>query len=202
MGADGEANGQSRRMLEVGCGVGNLVFPLLDNEPSIFIYACDFSQRAVDFVKANPKYDTHRMLAFQCDITESEQLTEHVPEGSLDMITMIFVLSAIHPDNFGRVVCNLRRLLRPGGVLLFRDYGRFDMAQIRFKAGSKLADNFYVRQDLTRSYFFTTEEVATLFEGNGFSVDTNLYVNRRTINQKENLNVARTFLQARFVRRE
>lgn len=200
LGSDVDANGQSRRMLEVGCGVGNLVFPLLDNEPSIFIYACDFSQRAVDFVKANPKYDPDRMLAFQCDITDSEQLTEHIPEESLDMITMIFVLSAIHPDKFSRVAANLRRLLKPGGVLLFRDYGRFDMAQIRFKAGSKLADNFYVRQDGTRSYFFTIEEIAALFKSNGFTVDTNLYVSRRTINLKENLNVARTFLQARLVK--
>lgn len=139
-------------------------------------------------------------MAFQCDITDGQQLAEHIPPASLDVITMIFVLSAIHPEKFPRVVENLASLLRPGGVLLFRDYGRFDMAQIRFKAGSKIGDNFYVRQDGTRSYFFTTEEIQRLFEGSGrFTVDTNVYVSRRTINKRENLDVARMFLQAKFV---
>ena len=36
---------------------------------------------------------------------------------------------------------------------------RYDEAQLRFKKGSKLSDNFYVRQDGTCSYFFTLEQL-------------------------------------------
>lgn len=138
-------------LLEVGCGVGNLVFPLIEEQKSKFyFYACDFSPRAIEFVKQNPLYDENVIKAFQCDVTKANQLIDNIPCESLDIVTMIFVLSAIHPDNFVGVFETLFKLLKPGGVLLFRDYGLYDMAQLRFKAGHKIDENFYMRQDGTR----------------------------------------------------
>lgn len=137
-------------MLEVGCGVGNLIFPLIEDKcNNYFIYACDFSARAINFVQENPLYNQTSMKAFQCDIT-TEDIFKTIPNDSVDIITMIFVLSAIHPDNFNTVFSQMFSLLGPGGVLLFRDYGLHDMAQIRFKPGHKISENLYMRQDGTR----------------------------------------------------
>ncbi len=52
---DQSCDGSSRKcvLLETGCGVGNTVFPLLEENPHLFVYACDFSPRAIEFVKVH-----------------------------------------------------------------------------------------------------------------------------------------------------
>ena len=124
-------------------------------------------------------------------------LAELGPE-SVDLITCIFVMSAIHPAKHQAVFHNLSRVLRPGGVLLFRDYGVNDMAMIRFKPGSKIGEHFYTRQDGTRSYFFQASEVSELGQGAGLEAYQHQCLARRTVNLKEGVDVARNFVQAKF----
>lgn len=140
---------QQKHILEIGCGVGNLIYPLLSDGLNAIFYACDFSPRAIECLKSNPLYNSSLINAFTCDIV-TDELIKKIPENSLDMVTAIFVLSAIHPDNHHTVISNINKLLKDGGLLLFRDYGIYDMAQLRFKPGHKIADNLYVRQDGTR----------------------------------------------------
>lgn len=113
---------------------------------------------------------------------------------------MIFVLSAIHPDKFKGVLTNLYECLRPGGMVLVRDYGLYDMAMLRFGPGSKLGSQLYVRQDGTRAYYFTKEELCDLFCDAGFAVSNCHYVARQTVNKKEGVNARRNFIQGKFLK--
>ncbi|XP_003222240.1 tRNA N(3)-methylcytidine methyltransferase METTL6 isoform X1 [Anolis carolinensis] len=192
-----EFDDQKLTILEAGCGVGNCLFPLLEEDLNIFAYACDFSPRAVEYVKQNPLYDPQRCKVFQCDLTKDD-LLENVPPDSVDVATLIFVLSAIHPEKMHLVLCNIYKVLKPGKCVLFRDYGLYDHAMLRFKSANKLGENFYVRQDGTRSYFFSDDFLAELFLSAGYKQVVNEYVLRETVNKKEGLCVPRVFLQSKF----
>ncbi|XP_049670149.1 tRNA N(3)-methylcytidine methyltransferase METTL8, mitochondrial isoform X4 [Accipiter gentilis] len=155
------------RILEVGCGAGNSVFPILKvlcNTPGTFLYCCDFASGAVELVKSHSSYNSAWCSAFVHDVCD-DALPYPFPDEILDVILLVFVLSTIHPDRMQGVVNRLAKLLKPGGMLLFRDYGRYDTAQLRFKKGHCLSENFYVRGDGTRVYFFTKgNNVFTFFQ--------------------------------------
>lgn len=59
----------SSTLLEVGCGVGNFLFPLLEENPKLSMYACDFSTRAVQMVKEDVRFKPERLTVFTCDVT-------------------------------------------------------------------------------------------------------------------------------------
>ncbi|NWS06629.1 METL2 protein, partial [Motacilla alba] len=188
------------RILEVGCGAGNSVFPILKvlcNTPGTFLYCCDFASGAVDLVKSHSSYNSAWCSAFVHDVCD-DALPYPFPDEILDVILLVFVLSTIHPDRMQRVVNRLAKLLKPGGMLLFRDYGRYDTAQLRFKEGRCLSENFYVRGDGTRVYFFTKEEVWNMFTLAGLSEVQNLIDRRLQVNRKKKVKMQRVWIQSKF----
>ncbi|XP_062893902.1 tRNA N(3)-methylcytidine methyltransferase METTL2-like [Mobula hypostoma] len=186
-------------ILEVGCGVGNTVFPILqtNNDPGLFVYCCDFSSTAVELVKSNSSYDSSRCFAFVHDLCDTEA-SYPMRDQSLDIIILIFVLSAIHPFKMQAVIKRLSQLLKPGGMILFRDYGRYDMAQLRFKKGRCLSENFYVRGDGTRVYFFTSGELDEIFTSAGLKKVQNLVDRRLQVNRGKQLTMYRVWIQCKY----
>uniref|UniRef100_A0A8D2AU32 tRNA N(3)-cytidine methyltransferase n=1 Tax=Sciurus vulgaris TaxID=55149 RepID=A0A8D2AU32_SCIVU len=187
------------RILEVGCGAGNTVFPILqtNNDPGLFVYCCDFSSIAVELVQTNAEYDPSRCFAFVHNLCDEDQ-NYPVPRDSVDVIILIFVLSAVLPDKMQKAINRLSRLLKPGGMMLLRDYGRYDMAQLRFKKGQCLSENFYVRGDGTRVYFFTQDELDTLFTTAGLEKVQNLVDRRLQVNRGKQLTMYRVWIQCKY----
>ena len=167
-GSDAESlsPGSLNTILEIGAGAGNTVFPILQANvnPSLMVHAVDFSKRAVELLLASEHYNPQHMTASQWDMA-SNVLPEGVTPGSIDVVLLIFAFSALSPAQWEQSVRNVWNALRPGGEVCFRDYGRGDLAQVRFRKGRLLAENFYVRGDGTRVYFFEEEQLRRIWGG-------------------------------------
>lgn len=164
--------GREARILEVGAGAGNTAFPILkaNQNPKLVIYACDFSVKAVNLIRAAVDYDERFIRAEVWDVS-SETLPPGVTENSIDVALLIFVFSALSPQQWEQSVKNIHRVLKPGGEVCFRDYGRGDLAQVRFRKGRYMEENFYVRGDGTRVYFFAEDQLRSIWGGTKAAAD-------------------------------
>ncbi|KAK4228276.1 S-adenosyl-L-methionine-dependent methyltransferase [Podospora fimiseda] len=201
-------------ILEIGAGAGNTAFPVIarNKNPKLKLHACDFSKKAVEVMRASENYNTEVMQADVWDVA-GEELPPGLGEGSVDLVMMVFIFSALSPLQWTKAVENVYRVLKPGGEVCFRDYGRGDLAQVRFRKGRYLEENFYIRGDGTRVYFFDKDELADIWSGKLIKSDEGeeqsgvqprfeievLGVDRRMlVNRARKLKMYRCWLQGRF----
>ena len=143
----------------------------------------------------------------QADVWDvaSDDLPPGLGPESVDVVVMIFIFSALSPTQWQKAVSNIHRVLKPGGEVLFRDYGRGDLAQVRFKKGRYLEENFYIRGDGTRVYFFEKNELIKIWSGSADVEDDPMFeivdlgVDRRLlVNRAKELKMYRCWMQGRF----
>lgn len=94
-------------------------------------------------------------------------------------------------------------MLKPGGRLLFRDFGRYDLCQLRFRKERWMQDHLYVRGDGTRVNFFDLDEFKALVtsqqcDGHQFKVVDSAVDKRLILNRKRQIQMHRVWLQATF----
>lgn len=109
------------------------------------------------------------------------------------------MLSSVAPEQMETVVRRLVRLMRPGGRLLFRDYGSLDLSQLR--ATRRVSENVILRGDGTTCFHFSLETCEDLFERRCGLVREKLeYHCTKLVNRRTATAMHRVFLNAVWTR--
>lgn len=180
-------------LIELGAGLGNGVASILPLFSKVILL--DFSSQAIKKLKERTDLTPRNWEARVCDVTTRAALHDE----PVDRVTCLFLLSAVSPEKMKIVADNIYHNLKPGGRVLVRDYGRYDQAQLRFGKGTRLAENWYVKQDGTRCYYFSCEDLDKLFSPSRFRGKAT-YVCQRHLNRATLQLRRRVFVQAEYRR--
>uniref|UniRef100_R7W2E0 Methyltransferase-like protein 6 n=1 Tax=Aegilops tauschii TaxID=37682 RepID=R7W2E0_AEGTA len=146
--------------------------------PSISVYACDCSEDTLE--KAN-------------EIVGCSANAVKVQMEKLLISHQIFMLSAIPFNTISATLERCMSVLKPGGLVLFRDYGVYDMTMLRFLPHQRVGFREYMRADGTYSYFFSLDTVRELFHAAGLLELELEYCCVRSVNRKNGKNMQRFY---------
>jgi len=204
------ASTETRTLVEIGCGVGNAILPLLEESDGIWdvVHGLDISSEAIQILRQDARFvafnktgpDARKAYGHVCDI--SKELPP-LCSGISNCTTLIFCLSAIDPERHFEAAKHVVDSLKPGGVLVFRDYGRYDEAQMKLgtSRSKRIKENFYRKHDGTKCYYFDLEDLERLFCDRLGMKSLELKYLRRVYGNKATTQVRRRiWVQGRFLK--
>jgi tRNAThr (cytosine32-N3)-methyltransferase len=214
------SRGDKFALLEFGCGTGASIFPLIETFPTLHVTGVDLSTTAIHLVQSNSLYESSRRVtafvhdASAIDLTIKIQEALNDADPKFDFVLCIFMLSAMPQPTHLSILKQAHGLLKPGGRLLFRDYGRYDAAEMRFKPNRKIKvqakggvgdtdgeNHFFARSDGTLAYFFSVDELSRVAQSIGFEITKCAYLHRKFCNRATNKFLYRVWVHAVFVKR-
>ena len=104
------AEWKPRRLLDIATGTGDLALTIKRALPEVDVLGTDFCRPMLDIA-------VQRGLT---DVLEADAMNLPLPAASFDVATVAFGLRNM--ADYGKALCEFRRILRPGGHLLVLDF--------------------------------------------------------------------------------
>ena len=109
-----------RRILDLGCTVGNNTLPLCDVYPDAEIHAVDIGAPMLRYGHARATALGKVVHWHQRDVRDTR-----FPDGHFDLVTSEILFHEVEPDQIGAVFKEAFRVLAPGGVMAHIDIPNF-----------------------------------------------------------------------------
>jgi ubiquinone/menaquinone biosynthesis C-methylase UbiE len=142
---------QGKRVLELGCGNGKTAAALLRAAGEVV--AIDFSRRGLEACRRT--LPDPNLLLVEADV-------RHLPfaEAAFDQVVAFHVLGHLLENERQAMVEEVRRVLRPGGVLMVRVFSSNDM---RCGGGARIEPGTYLKGTGISCHYFDGAELTDLF---------------------------------------
>ena len=144
---------QGSRVLEAGCGNGKNLSSLLGK--GLGLYGIDYSPEAVKQARGMVKSRGEKAALSVQDLSST-----NFKPGFFDAVVCFHVLGHMLEKEREKAVGEVKRMLKKGGLLFFREFSTKDF---RFKKGIEYEKNSFLRRAIL-THYFTDREVKDFFK--------------------------------------
>ena len=187
-------------VVELGCGAGSALLPVLRANPASRALGVDVSPGAVCmFLEAAARagIDPGRVSGLVMDAAAPGAAAALARAGA-DACLAVFTLGALEPAGQEAFLSAAHASLRPGGTLYVRDHGLFDLTHMR--APARVSGNLHTRSDGTRCFFFSPDGLAAAAEAAGFTTRLCKWATVAVPNRRTGAVLRRVFVSGEFVK--
>jgi len=125
----GDTQRKISQVLDIGCGTGSLMFPILERFPETEVYGVDFDPTLLALAEKRMTKFGDRAQLIQMDLRDEAWL-KSVPVP-MDAVVSATALHWLSPEQLVRVYGQLARILRAGGIFVNADHVRSSNSSIQ-----------------------------------------------------------------------